>query len=121
MDNKVSKYKYKTFSLNPIKESDTFNPIKHINLMKSVDKFEILNALYNDSLPSFFPRSKLTISNFFIQEYRTSQSENMLEYYEKDIEIPMLFPMRVSDYEQIRNVANEDSNMYDYPVLERAN
>ncbi len=120
MDNEISKYKHETFLIDPMKESDTFNPIQHINLMKSVDKFEILNELYNDRLPSFFPPSRMTISNFFIQEYRASQSKNMLEYYEKDIEIPVMFPIRLSDYEQIRDIANEDSNMYDYSILERS-
>lgn len=110
---------YETFTIEPTKKSNTFNPIEHINLLKLEDKFAFLDVIYNYCLPSFFPPSRLTVSNFFIQEYRASQSKNMLEYFEKDFKIPMLFPICLSDYEKIRNMAEEDNNMYDCPVSEK--
>ncbi|MCT0076690.1 hypothetical protein [Lactococcus lactis] len=106
---------YEKFTIDPTKKSNTFNPIEHINLLKLEDKFAFLDVFYNSCLPSFFPHSRLTVSNFFIQEYRASQSKNMLEYFEKDFKIPMLFPLRLSDYELIRQMAKEDNNMYNCP------
>lgn len=112
---------YETFTIDPTKKSNTFNPIEHINLLKFEDKFAFLDVIYNYCLPSFFPPSRLTVSNFFIQEYRASQSKNMLEYCEKDFKIPMLFPICLSDYEKIRNIAENDNNMYDCPISENRN
>ncbi|MCT0017677.1 hypothetical protein EFE32_12940 [Lactococcus lactis subsp. lactis] len=105
--------------LDPTKKSNTFNPIEHINLLKLEDKFAFLDVFYNSCLPSFFPHSRLSVSNFFIQEYRANQSKNMLEYFEKDFKIPMLFPICLSDYEKIRNMSEEDNNMYDCPISEK--
>ena len=110
---------YKTIVIDPTKKSVAFNPIVHLNLMESKDKFAFLDVLYNSSLPSFMTPRRLTVSNFFIQEYRARQSKNMLEYFEKDFKIPMLFPICLSDYEKIRNIAEEDNNMYDCPISEK--
>lgn len=109
---------YKTIVIDLTKKSVTFNPIVHLNLMESKDKFALLDILYNYCLPSFMPTGTISVTNFFIQEYRASQSKNMVEYFEENIEIPMLFPLRLSDYEMIRQIAKEDNNMYDCPLLD---
>ena len=110
---------YETFTIDPTKKPVSFNPIVHLNLMESKDKFALLDILYNYSLPSFMPPGTISVTNFFIQEYRASQSKNMAEYFEENIEIPMLFPIRLSDYEMIRQMAEEDNNMYNCPLLEK--
>lgn len=110
---------YETFTIDPTQKQNTFNPIQHINLLKFEDKFAFLDVLYNYSLPSFMTPRRLTVTNFIIQEYRASHSQNMLEYFEKDFKLPKLFPIRLSDYEKIRRIAEVDNNFYDCPIIKK--
>lgn len=93
------------------------NYIFNISLLELGEKFAWSNILYRSGSGTYFYSNRLTVSNFIIQEYRASQSKNVAEYFENNIKVPMLFPMRLSDFEKIRAIAKEDSNLYNYPTL----
>jgi hypothetical protein len=97
------------------------NYVFYISLLELGEKFAWSNLLYNSGSRTCFYSNRLTVTNFFIQEYRASQSKNISEYLEKDFKIPILFPICLSDYEKIRNMAEEDNNRYNCPISEKSN
>ncbi|MGV8956217.1 hypothetical protein [Lactococcus lactis] len=97
------------------------NYVFYIGLLEFGEKFAWSNLLYHSGSSTCFYPNRLTVTNFFIQEYRASQSKNISEYLEKDFKIPMLFPICISDYETISNMAEDDNDMYDCPISEKRN